>query len=70
MKKFMKIMEKNKRLVKNLDFRAKAEVLGIPKCPNCNAPLLAGFGDSSGDYYQCLNCEATIPVDKIDGRIE
>jgi len=63
LKKIKKILKKNMKLVRDPDFQAKADRLGIPKCPKCNAPLLSGFGDSSGDYYLCLSCGAVIPID-------
>jgi len=55
-RKFDKILKKNRELIKDPAFQAKAESWGIPKCPKCKAPLLAGGGDSTGMYYVCLNC--------------
>lgn len=62
-KKIKKILKRNSRLVRDPDFQAQADLFGIPKCPKCKAPLLAGFGYPSGDYSPCLNCGEAIPSD-------
>lgn len=67
-KKIKKILKKNMKLGRDPDFQAKADHLEIPKCPECNAPLLAGFGNSSGDYFLCLNCGAEIPLNFEDSK--
>lgn len=67
-KKFKKVFKKAKKQARNPEFLSETDKLGIPKCPKCEAPLLSGFGDSSGDYYQCLSCGAVIPVDFENGN--
>ena len=59
-KKIKKVLKKNMKLGRDPDFQA--DHLGIPKCPKCNALLLAGCSNSSGDCYICLNCGAVIPL--------
>lgn len=56
--KFSKAMQQ----ANDPNFAKVADQLGLPRCPKCNAPLLSGFGDESGDYYQCV-CGAQIAVD-------
>ena len=58
-----KILKKNRELVKDPAFQAEAERLGFPKCPKCKAPLLAGYGDSTGNYYICLSCGHSAPTE-------
>lgn len=48
------------------NFGLQAKELGIPSCSMCGAPLLAGFGDSTGDYYLCLDCGAIVPVNQVN----
>jgi hypothetical protein len=67
-KKFEKIFKEAKKKACDPAFSSVAEKVGIPLCPKCNAALLSGFGDSSGDYYQCLKCGAVIPVSLEDGK--
>ena len=50
------------------ELSAEADRLGLPRCPKCNAPLLSGFGDSSGDYSHVLHCRAAIPMDSENGN--
>ncbi len=40
------------------ELSAEADRLGLPRCPKCNAPLLSGFGDSSGDYHTCPSLQS------------
>ena len=60
-KKFKNKFRKAMQQASDPDVAKKADRLGIPMCPKCNAPLLTGFGDETGDYCLCV-CGAQIPV--------
>lgn len=63
-KKIKKFIRKTGHKLDCPDFRLRAKELGMPSCPVCDALLLAGFGDSTGDYYSCLDCGIAVPVDQ------
>ena len=60
-KDVFKIMERNAALLHDPAFVEKLRKTGLPCCPLCNTPILAGFGDSTGNYDLCLICGAEIP---------
>ena len=69
-KNFFEILERNAERLRDPGFVEKLKGLGLPCCPKCNTPILAGFGTADEEFDLCLNCGAEIPVNVDDGEQE
>ncbi len=68
-KDFFKVMERNAERLNDTAFAEQLKELGLPCCPRCNTPIMAGFGDDTGNYDLCLKCGAEIPEQEKDNNL-
>jgi hypothetical protein len=61
-----RLLERNRELSRVADHDDQARQMGLSKCPNCNAYILARIWDSSGDYDLCVECGVIIPKSMED----